>query len=370
MLKITKGINLKDFSGMRVAGNRVGNLYEIEDYSDFEELLKIMSIDELQKMVVVGEGSNMVFLRGDENLNLLKFTDKKIWGLEDKIRDKDIGDPKDEGRNKLISVGAGVNWDYFVEQYMKLGGVGMESLSAIPGTVGAAPVQNIGAYGHDVSEFISSVYAYDIENRHFHLFSKDECEFSYRDSRFKRANKNGKNQYIIFSVIFEIKKGPVVVPEYNDVKKYFENKKIDNLTAVDIREAIIEIRKKKLPDPSIIPNCGSFFKNPIINRGELEILQSKFPEIPVYPVDGMRSGVKVGGEFVKIPIAYIIEKIGLKGYNSDFSKGNFGIHTEHALIVISNGKGEANEFLEFVKFIKQKVLDASGLVLEEEVNLI
>jgi UDP-N-acetylmuramate dehydrogenase len=268
----------------------------------------------------------------------------------------------------------------------------MESLSAIPGTVGAAPVQNIGAYGKEVSEFIESVGVYDRQENKFRVLKNQECEFKYRDSMFKHA----KGRYVILYLNFISKHGEVKIPDQKDIKNYLANKsnisKASDLwrenthspslykegnstqeqmyTVQDIREAVVEVRKLKMPDPSVVPNCGSFFKNAIIDRTRLEKLQEKFPEVPVYPSDGMRSGVEVNSEFVKIPVAYIIEKVGLKGYNADFAHGNFGIHKEHALIVISNGLGTVSEFKEFVKFVKQKVFDASGLNLEEEVNLI
>lgn len=379
MLKVTGGLNLKDFSGMKVGLGEAGNLYEVESYDDFEDLLLTVSKEELENMQVIGDGSNTVFV-SDKKINLLKINIKEIVPLS-------LGEGLGE---RIMKVGAGVNWDYFVQEYIKLGGVGMEYLSAIPGSVGAAPIQNIGAYGKEVSEFIHGVYTYDKTNREFRLILKEDGEFGYRNSIFKKQ----KNRFIILSVNFEIIVGDqenVKIPEYKDIQNVLFNKdkikvpsdmwtlklpeNIDELkkkkyTVQEIRDAVLIVRANKLPDPSIIPNCGSFFANPIIPRSELPKLQEKFPEVPVFAVVGMGDRANVEDEQVKIPIAYIIEKIGLKGYNSDFANGNFGVHKNHALIVISNGKGSVSEFLEFIEFLKQKVFTESGLRIEEEVNLI
>lgn len=361
MLKIQKNLNLKDFSGMGVGAEGVCNLYEITQKSYLLELFNNPEFTS-QPHFVIGTGANTVFTSGN-SYNLLKV---KLDEMELK------GD--------TVRVGAGVDWDTFVLKYMALGGVGTEALSIIPGTAGAAPIQNIGAYGVEVSEFIESVEVFDTEDRQIKILINSECDFSYRNSKFKK----NPGKYIVLVVNFKLltdseskNKYKNKIVGYKDFVKLFDlnnkaNKEefINNLTTQEVREAVIQVRNSKFPKKGEVFNCGSFFANPIILRAELEILQTKFPEVPVFAVVGMGDKASEKDEKVKIPIAYIIEKIGLKGHNADFTNGNFGIHKNHALIVISNGKGSVSEFLEFIRFIKQKVLEASGLTIEEEVNLV
>lgn len=374
MLKITKNLKLQDFSGLKVGYGNFRNLYEIENLQDFTQLLQEVNKEDLAKILTLGEGSNTVFIHKNENLDLIKINIQTI-------------EPKE---NNILKVGAGVNWDLFVQKYIELGGVGMESLSAIPGTVGAAPVQNIGAYGKEISEFIHSIEVYDRQENNFKTLTKSNCKFKYRDSMFKHETNRYIILYVNFILIKSNKDEKVIIPEQKDIKNYLINKgniekasdlwennnlnqnnsdlDSQNLTVNDIREAVVAVRKLKLPSPSVIPNCGSFFKNAILNQNELTKVKEKFPNIPVFPADGMRSGVEIdiNTELVKIPVAYIIEKIGLKG----IQKGNFGIHPEHALIVTGNGKGDIKEFIDFINFVKEKVYTESGITLEEEVNLI
>lgn len=355
MLKIQNNLNLKDFSTLKVGQGVCHNLYEIESLNDFEELKTLIGIEKLKNIFPIGEGSNTVFVNDNRNLDLLKVNFKTI----DRV-------------GNILKVGAGVNWDLFVQEFMKFGTTGIEYLSAIPGTVGASPVQNIGAYGKEVSEFIYSVEVYDkIENTH-KIFKNSDCNFKYRDSIFKQ----NKSKYIIFYVNFVINIKSDQVPEYKDIKNYLYNSqsiknasdlwdksssftKERTFTNQEIRNAVVEVRKLKLPNPTTIPNCGSFFKNIIINNEELLRIKEIFPEIPVFTIEN-------DNENIKIPTAYIIEKIGLKGINI----ANFGIHKEHALVIVSNGLGNSKEFLEFIEFVKQKVYEATKLNLVEEVNLV
>jgi UDP-N-acetylmuramate dehydrogenase len=361
MLKITRGLNLKDFSGMGVGAEGLCNLYEITEKKDLSALFENPEF-RVQPYFVIGTGANTVFT-SSKTINLLKINLHNI-----------------ESVHGMISVGAGVDWDTFVLKYMSLGGVGMEALSIIPGTVGAAPIQNIGAYGVEVCEFIDSVEVFNIKTKQFETLENSTCEFSYRNSKFKK----NPGKYIVLSVNFKLLTGEEnkrkyknKIIGYKDFVKLFDlNNKIkkqefvDALSAEEVRGTVIQVRNNKFPKKGEVFNCGSFFANPIIPRGELPKLQEKFPEVPVFAVVGMGDKAGSTDEQVKIPIAYIIEKIGLKGHNADFTNGNFGIHKNHSLIVTSNGKGTVAEFLEFIKSIKQQVYVASGLKIVEEVNLI
>jgi UDP-N-acetylmuramate dehydrogenase len=337
------------------------NLYEITEKKDLSALFENPEF-RVQPYFVIGTGANTVFT-SSKTINLLKINLHNI-----------------ESVHGMISVGAGVDWDTFVLKYMSLGGVGMEALSIIPGTVGAAPIQNIGAYGVEVCEFIDSVEVFNIKTKQLEVLDNSTCEFSYRNSVFKK----NPGKYVVLTVNFKLLTGEEnkrkyknKIVSYKDFVKLFDlnnnnnkEKFVNGLTGEEVRAAVIQVRNSKFPKKGEVYNCGSFFANPIISRSELPKLQEKFPEVPVFAVVGMGDTAKTDDEQVKIPIAYIIEKIGLKGYNADFTNGNFGIHKNHALIVISNGKGSVSEFLEFIKFIKQKVFRESGLKIEEEVNLV
>ncbi len=324
--------NTRDLSTMKVQGGAVERLVKI--YS-LEELKEFVAKNTNKNIMIVGGGTNTVFVNKNEDLVLVKLEMKGI-----------------EAKENTVEVEAGVDWDEFVQKYIELGGIGMEALSIIPGTVGAAPVQNIGAYGEEVSNFIQSVKVYDLGTKEFKELTNLDCEFNYRSSIFKE----NKGRYIIISILFDIKRGEVRIPQYKDVQEHFQGK--EGVTIGDIRNAIIQIRNRKLPDPRLISNCGSFFKNPIISNYELKKVKEIFPEIPTYKT--MEEGT------TKIPAGYILERLGFK----NFIKENFGTFSNNALVVVSNGKGDTKEFLDFVKSIKDKVKETTGIELVEEVNLV
>lgn len=372
MLKITENPDTQTLSSLKIAGGKVKMFVEIESLEDFQEFIKKFETNfygENFKIMCVGDGTNTIFVNENDNLILLKLNLKELTPIQ----------PSPVGK-ALVQAEAGVNWDEFVQKYIELGGSELESLSIIPGTVGASPVQNIGAYGQEVSNFIKSVKVYDLGKKEFRELKNSECNFSYRDSLFKQE----KNRFIILSVIFEIKKlenpnQKIKIPNYKDLLNYFnlqgkvsdtsdlwksaaENSSDILTTVPEIRQAIISIRNLKFPNVAEVPNCGSFFKNPIILETDLKKVKEFFPEIPIYKTPDPK--------FVKLPAGYILERLGYKNFNPDFTKGNFGFYKNHSLILISNGKGSVSEFLEFVKNIKQKVLETCGINLEEEVNLI
>jgi UDP-N-acetylmuramate dehydrogenase len=356
MLKIQENLDLKDFSSLKLGNGKVAKFYEIENLEDFS---KLEEVENIENLLVLGSGANTVFVNNNLNKNILKIN----------FNDIEVGEK--------IKVGAGVDWDTFVLKYLELGGVGMESLSYIPGTVGAAPIQNIGAYGHDVSEFIHSIIVYDKEDKTIKELSHQDCDFSYRNSRFKKE----PNRFIILYVVFNLLKGEVSVPKYKDILNYLNNKEnISNasdlwknsptevdkkFTASEIRDAVISVRKMKFPDIKEIPNCGSFFENPIINREQLKKIQEKLPEIPVFPTDNMKTEGEAG-EFVKIPLAYILEKMNLKGKRI----GNFSMFENHALILTKRGEGNVDELKSFIEYIKKEVKENFGIDIKEEVNLL
>jgi UDP-N-acetylmuramate dehydrogenase len=221
-------------------------------------------------------------------------------------------------------------------------------MSWIPGTVGGAPVQNAGAYGQEIKDTLTYVEAYDIEAGKFVKIQNEDCHFSYRNSLFKE----NQGKYIITAVNLEMHRKFKGISNYPSLQKYFAEKGIEPEMPADIRNAIIEIRKSKLPDPKEIPNAGSFFKNPIVSVEIFEKLQKNFPTIPFFNTENK----------IKIPAGWLIDQCGLKGYQF----GNFRIYEKNALIITHNGKGKLEELREFVKFIQEKVFKKFGLNLEIE----
>lgn len=272
------------------------------------------------------------------------------------------------GARILARAAAGVSWDVFVADTVSRGLWGLENLSGIPGTVGATPIQNIGAYGAEAKDTIKSVRALDMRTGEEKVFSNAECRFEYRDSFFKSLE--GKN-FIVLEVTFKLSKEPKPNISYKDLQDFFAKKdgrifesvsrseahKRENaahLSAADIRKAVLEIRSKKFPDLSKVGTAGSFFKNPIISSEQFEELKSKYPELPFFPANGG----------VKIPLAYILDKIcGLKG----FKKGKVELFQNQPLVLVNTGGATAKEILKFVAEIKKVVKEKTGIDIEEEV---
>lgn len=252
----------------------------------------------------------------------------------------------------IVSAGAGLNWDSMVEWTVshKLGG--LENLSLIPGTVGAAPVQNIGAYGREVSETITKVTAVDIADGTLKEFSNNDCIFGYRDSIFKRQLKG---RYLITGVNFKLSKRPDSRIDYGSLRQ--ETEKSGEITLRTIRNAVIEIRRSKLPDPELLGNAGSFFKNPIISREKFEELKSKYQKIPSY--DDPSGGIK-------LPAGWLIEQCGWKGKRI----GDAGTHEKQALVLVNHGAATGKEIYDLSEKIKKSVGETFGIEIEREVEVI
>jgi UDP-N-acetylmuramate dehydrogenase len=231
---------------------------------------------------------------------------------------------------------------------------GIENLSFIPGTVGAAPIQNIGAYGQELSDTFQSLEAVSIISREHKTFEKADCRFAYRRSIFKEELKN---KYIITSIKLKPRKNPAVKTDYGEIRQYVEEGKISSPTINDIRKNIIQIRKSKLPDPRIIGNAGSFFKNPIVDRKRFEIIKAEHSDVVAYQVDDIS---------VKIAAGWLIEKCGWKGKRV----GSVGTYPKHSLIIVNHDDATGAEVLEFAMRIKEEVESKFGIILEEEVNII
>jgi UDP-N-acetylmuramate dehydrogenase len=251
--------------------------------------------------------------------------------------------------------GAGVVWDEFVQYAVNHGWSGLENLSLIPGTVGAAPMQNIGAYGAEIKDTFESLEALNLQTLALEVFDAKACAFGYRESFFKRA---GKGQYLISSVTFKLSKKPSVKTSYGAIQDVLAAKGITQPSIREVADAVIEIRKSKLPNPKEIGNSGSFFKNPTVSASEASRLLVEFPGIPHYPVEGSTD--------VKFPAGWFIEKAGWKG----FRRGDAGVHAKQALVLVNYGEATGAEILALSEEIKQSIKDTFGVALETEVNIL
>lgn len=296
----------------------------------------------MEKRQIIGEGSNLLFEK-DYDGEIIKYESKGIEIIEEK------------GNWAWIKVAGGENWDDFVAWAGAHGYGGVENLSYIPGTLGAAPVQNIGAYGVELLDVFNSLEAVCIANGELRNFYLQEMDFDYRYSIFKGPLKD---QYLVLNVVLKLARYPKVKLDYGHLKEETYRITTKNIPDIaDVRQAVINIRKSKLPEPDEIGNAGSFFKNPIIELKHFEKLVRKYPLIANYPLkDGK----------IKIAAAWLIEQCGLRGVSS----GDAGTHEKHALILINKGNASGRELKEFSEMIQNKVYEKFAIQLEPEVRII
>lgn len=290
----------------------------------------------------LGGGSNVLLTRNQEAL-VVKIS---IPGISILKEDLDF---------VWVQSGAGVVWDDLVQYCVNQGWSGLENLSLIPGTVGAAPMQNIGAYGVEIKDTFESLEALNLQTLEIEVFNAKACAFGYRESFFKRA---GKGQYVISSVTFKLAKKPSVKTSYGAIQEVLAAKGISQPSIREVADAVIEIRKSKLPDPKEIGNSGSFFKNPTVSASEALRLIAAYPGIPNYPVEGSTD--------VKFPAGWFIEKAGWKG----FRRGDAGVHAKQALVLVNYGEATGSEILALSEEIKKSIVDTFGVDLETEVNIL
>ena len=297
------------------------------------------------------EKENPIILGGGTNILFKKNIDRSIIKVE--IKGIEITNVTEN--YVYINVGAGENWNDLVLWSLKKNYGGLENLSLIPGNVGSAPIQNIGAYGAELKDVFVSCRTIEVKNGLSRMFSNAQCKFSYRSSIFK---EEFKNKYVICDVNFRLtKRNHNINFSYSALKNILHENKITNPSIEDISKYVIKIRSHKLPDPRLVGNCGSFFKNPIININNYKELKKTFEELPFY---------KISNDKVKIPAAWLIEKCGFKGKKF----GNTGTFMSHALVIINHGNATGMEIYEFSQKIKRSVLRKFNILLEEEVNII
>ena len=307
-----------------------------------EEIIEILSKPQLKDcpLLVLGGGSNILF-KSDFNGLVLKPNIQTIKTI-------------DENEDHIwVEAGAGIDWDQFVEWTVKHGYYGIENLSLIPGNVGASPVQNIGAYGVEVKDVITQVNGIFLDTLEPFSFKNHECKFDYRNSIFKNTLKGNT---IITSVQFLLNKNGALKADYNGVKEEIE--KLGEKSLSNIRQAIINIREAKLPDPELMGNVGSFFKNPIVPSEIANKILDTYPNAPHYPVDE---------KLTKIPAGWMIDQCGWKGK----SLGNAAVHEHQALVLVNKtGHASGGEILNLASEIEKSVEERFGIRIEKEVNVV
>lgn len=309
-------------------------------FSSIEELKQILSFRNDKKLLVLGGGSNLLLTKDFDGL-VIKNEIKRFEVIDETVSEV------------IVESGAGENWHEFVLNCIDKGFGGVENLSLIPGSVGASPMQNIGAYGVEIKDVFESLSAYHIASGEIHYFDKTKCEFGYRESIFKNKVKG---EYIILTVTFRLTKNPTINSSYGAINEQLKVMGIQVPTIKELSAAVIAIRQSKLPDPKIIGNAGSFFKNPTVEIALLEQIQKNYPDIPNYPA--------LNGK--KLAAGWLIEKSGWKGRTFD----NYGVHKLQALVLVNYGNCTGQEIFDLSSQIIQDVFEKFGVLLEREVNIL
>ncbi len=337
-MNIQESISLKPFTTFGIDQKakyftRVGSLYELK--------AALLAAKEQQLPVfILGGGSNILLTRD-------------IDALVIKLEIKGINLVKEEGDQLWVEVGAGEMWHELVLHSIAQDWAGLENLSLIPGTVGASPMQNIGAYGVEIKDVFDSLQAMHRETLEMHSFDAEACQFGYRESVFKQTLKD---QYVITSVTFRLSKTPKFHLEYGAIREVLAANGIEQPSIRAISDAVIQIRQSKLPDPKEIGNAGSFFKNPTIANAQFDALKAEYPSIPGYP----------SAEGVKVAAGWLIEHAGWKGKRI----GDVGVHAKQALVLVNYGAGSGEELKSLSEQIQASVFEKFGINLQPEVNFI
>lgn len=335
---IKEHVPLNEHTTLRTGGV-ARYMVEVRSLEDLGEVANLILKEDLPYLVL-GGGSNI--FAGEAGFS----------GMVIKMMNEGVAYAEMETGEVEVKVAAGEWLDEVVETTIAHGIFGLENLSAIPGTVGATPVQNVGAYGVEVKDLISSVEAFHLPTKSVRVFSNEECEFGYRDSFFK--TKVG-SEYIIFAVNFLCNKKFTAKVSYADLAKRFST---ETPTAQSVRDALIKIRSEKFPDWKVVGTAGSFFKNPIISRSRGMALRVAYKDLPLYDVSL---------DTVKVPLGYILDKVcNLKG----FRIGNVGLYEEQALVLVNYGGATPAQIVAFVEEIKSRVFADTGIIIEPEVRYV
>ena len=318
-------------------------LVEVADAAALPELFGYAMLRD-GPVLVLGGGSNLLFA-GDPPGATLALTAQRIDMLED------------GGTGAIVRADAGVAWHDFVLWTLGHGLCGLENLALIPGTVGAAPIQNIGAYGVEVRERIHAVEAFDRKSGGFVRFAAGECEFAYRDSLFKRDPEH----YIVVAVEFALSRTPALKLEYAGIGEELQAMGVEAAPrASQVAEAVIRIRRRKLPDPALLGNAGSFFKNPIVPVAQADALLARHASMPVFR--------GAGDDSRKLSAAWLIDQCGWKGYRDD--DGDAGVAPSHALVLVNHGSATGTQLLDLARRIAASVRERFGVSIEPEPRIV
>lgn len=338
-MNIEKNVSLRMYNtfGIDVSAAHFAAVASLEDIQEVLEYHEYRDNSPL----ILGGGSNVLFTKHVDRPIILN----RLKGIEV------VGE---DDSSYLVKAAAGENWHQFVLHCIKNDFAGLENLSLIPGNVGASPMQNIGAYGVEIKDVFHSLEAFHILERKKKTFTASECSFGYRESVFKRSEKD---KWVILSVTFRLMKRPVFKTDYGAIQEELDKMKLEKMTIRAISQAVINIRSSKLPDPKELGNAGSFFKNPVVPIEVLQNIKSDHPDVAFYPIDETS---------VKIPAGWLIERAGWKGKRM----GNFGVHARQALVLVNYGGATGEEIYGLSTAIIDDVQQRFGVVLEREVNIL
>ena len=337
-MKIQENISLKPYTTFGIDKKakfftRVSTLAELK--------LALISAKENQSPVLIlGGGSNILLT-------------KDVEGLVIKLEIKGVQVVKEDENHLWIEVGAGEVWHELVLHSIAQNWAGLENLSLIPGTVGASPMQNIGAYGVEIKDVFHSLQAMHRDTLEIQSFDAEACQFGYRESVFKQSLKD---QYVITSVTFCLSKTPAFRLDYGAIQEVLQANGVQHPTLREVSDAVIQIRQSKLPDPKEIGNAGSFFKNPTIPSSQFEQLKANYPALPGYP----------SSEGIKVAAGWLIEQAGWKGKRI----GDVGVHAKQALVLVNYGDGSGEEIKSLSEQVQASVMEKFGIQLQAEVNFI
>ncbi len=338
-LKIQTDYSLKALNTFGV-DVQAAHYTEITSETQLQALLQEPQWQKTPKMIL-GGGSNVLFTQDFPGLMIKN----NILGIKTIKEDND---------HVWLNVGAGENWHDFVMYCIDHHYAGIENLSLIPGTIGAAPMQNIGAYGTEIKDCFDTLNAIQIKSGISQQFDNSSCKFGYRDSVFKRQCKN---QFVITTVTLRLNKQPIFNTSYGAITKMLDTMNIKDLSIRAISDAVISLRQQKLPDPKKIGNAGSFFKNPIISQTQLEIIKQQYSDIPHHSITD---------NTIKIPAAWLIEQCGWKGKRC----GDTGVHEQQALVIVNHNNADGISIKKLSEDIQESVLEKFNIQLESEVNII
>jgi UDP-N-acetylmuramate dehydrogenase len=338
MLSIQENISLRPYNTFGIEA-KARYFAEINQLTDVQIALELMNPQNIP-LLILGGGSNVLFTKDFEGLVL-------------KMNMRGVEIINENTEHVWLKVGAGEGWHNFVKYCLSNNYGGVENLSLIPGTVGASPMQNIGAYGVELKEVFEELEAFHLQTLEIHRFNNTQCEFGYRESIFKREEKGN---YLILSVTFKLSKNPCLNLSYGAIQEVLDEMQVANPTIQDVSKAVVQIRTSKLPNPAEIGNAGSFFKNPTIPTNQFQELLEKFPQIPSYPTENA----------VKIPAGWLIEQAGWKGYRN----ADAGVHTKQALVLVNYGNAKGLEIKKLSKKIQESVQEKFGILLSTEVNFV